>query len=105
MLKRMITPFTKPNNNFESDIDIIELENNLTNDQVLRSYQLARDKEIRVVKLLRRYTYVDLIAYALTVTHKLLDKEPKTYKETIESIESDKLKAAMDEEIRSLKKN
>lgn len=55
------TSFTGPNNNSKFDTDIAESESDSTDDQSLKSYQLVRDRERRVVKPLKRYAYVDMI--------------------------------------------
>ncbi|KAE8674962.1 hypothetical protein F3Y22_tig00111708pilonHSYRG00377 [Hibiscus syriacus] len=50
----------------------------------------------------RRARFVDMVAYALPVVD---DDIPITYQEAIQSLESDKWKSSMDEEMQSLQKN
>ncbi|KAH9770981.1 hypothetical protein KPL71_012549 [Citrus sinensis] len=74
-------------------------------DQGDRSYQLVRDREIRVIKPPKRYAHADLIAFALTTIYELDLDEPKTCSEAVRGNESEKWKTAMDEEMQSLIKN
>ena len=71
----------------------------------LTSYQLARDRSRREIKMPARYVEAeaDIIAYALAVMSK--QTEPRDYKEAIGSKQSQFWKQAMIEEISSLKKN
>lgn len=71
----------------------------------LENYQLARDREIRVKMVPRRYGIVDLISYALAAADKVNREEPVKYKEAMSSKDKCKWLAAMKEEITSLKKN
>ncbi|KAH9649112.1 hypothetical protein KPL70_025867 [Citrus sinensis] len=71
----------------------------------LQDYQLARDKEMRVIRAPKKYGYVDLIAYALTAAHELDYDEPKSYKEAVSGKNEDQCLKTMKEEIDSLYKN
>ncbi|KAH9697414.1 hypothetical protein KPL71_023600 [Citrus sinensis] len=70
----------------------------------LKTYQLARDREKRAIKMPKKYGIADLISFALTVADEVNDEEPLSYKEAMCC--SDKLKwyVAMQDEITSLKK-
>ena len=71
----------------------------------MQDYQLARDRQKRVIKTPKRFTYADLIAYALTAAHELDNDEPKTYREAVSGKDADKWIKAMKDEIKSLHKN
>ncbi|KAH9684612.1 DNA (cytosine-5)-methyltransferase 1B [Citrus sinensis] len=75
------------------------------NPSELETYQLARDRERRAIKMPKKHSTADLISYALTVADEVNGGEPLSYKEAMCC--SDKLKwyAAMQDEIISLKKN
>ena len=75
------------------------------NPSELETYQLARDREIRAIKMPKKYGITDLISYALTVADEVNGREPLSYKKAMSC--GDKLKwyAAMQNEITSLKKN
>lgn len=91
-----------PRENSDSDINTSYSDSKSVDNKTLKSYQLAREREMRVVKPPKRYAYADFITHALTAAHELSIEEPKTYKEAIENKESDKWKVAIDEEITSL---
>ena len=63
-------------------------ESNKTSELV--NYQLARDREMRVVKLPKRYGIANLISYALMVADEVIGEEPESYKQAMNS--RDKLK-------------
>ncbi|PNX72588.1 copia LTR rider, partial [Trifolium pratense] len=50
-------------------------------------YQLARDREMRVIKPSNRFGYADLICYALNADEEVQDSEPKNFREALESID------------------
>ena len=75
------------------------------NQTTLHDYQLARDREMRVIRAPKKYAYADLIAYALTAAHELDYDEPKTYKEAVSGKNADQWLKAMKEEMDSLYKN
>ncbi|WJX42094.1 hypothetical protein P8452_29365 [Trifolium repens] len=68
-------------------------------------YQLARDRERRVITPPNRYGYADLICYALNAAEEVQDSEPKNFREASESIDSKDWLKAMEEEMLSLEKN
>ncbi|CAJ2648276.1 unnamed protein product [Trifolium pratense] len=68
-------------------------------------YQLARDRERRVIKPPNRLGYADLICYALNAAEEVQDSEPKNFREASESIYSKDWLKAMNEEMLSLEKN
>lgn len=71
-----------------------------------QGYQLARDRQRRLIKPPQRYGHhADLVAYALTVASEIDDDEPTSYKDAMNSNEKDKWTAAMQEEMSSLLKN
>lgn len=71
----------------------------------LEGYQLARDRERRVIKMLKKYGIADLISYALIVAEDVNRVEPTSFQEAVSSNQGSKWLAAMNEEIASLKKN
>ncbi|KAH9670747.1 hypothetical protein KPL70_017094 [Citrus sinensis] len=71
----------------------------------IQDYQLARDRQRRVIKTPKRFAYADLIVYALTAAHELDNDEPKTYREAVSGKDADKWTKAMKDEIESLHKN
>ncbi|KAH9733855.1 hypothetical protein KPL71_017172 [Citrus sinensis] len=71
----------------------------------LDNYQLARDREKRVVKLPKRYGIADLISYALMVADEVTGDEPESYKQAMNSRDKLKWLNAMEEEMASLKEN
>ncbi|CAJ2678716.1 unnamed protein product [Trifolium pratense] len=68
-------------------------------------YQLARDRERRVIRPPNRLGYADLICYALNAAEEVQDSEPKNFREASESIDSQDWLKAMNEEMLSLEKN
>ncbi|RVW60778.1 Retrovirus-related Pol polyprotein from transposon TNT 1-94 [Vitis vinifera] len=73
--------------------------------QGLESYSLARDKQKRQVKPLKRYGQVEMTTFALSVAEEIVDMEPKTYQEAINSNEADQWVKAIQKEMDSLRKN
>ena len=71
----------------------------------LSNYQLTRDREKRVIKPPKRYGHADIICYALSVAEEIQNSEPKTWREAIESEDSQLWLQAMSEEMESLRKN
>ncbi|KAK2447548.1 secreted RxLR effector protein [Trifolium repens] len=72
---------------------------------VAPDYQLARDRERRVITPPNRNGYADLICYALNAAEEVQDSEPKNFREASESIDSKDWLKAMEEEMLSLEKN
>ncbi|PNX59082.1 hypothetical protein L195_g051235, partial [Trifolium pratense] len=68
-------------------------------------YQLARDRERRVIHPPNRFGYTDLICYALNAAKEVQDSEPKNFREAFESIDGKFWLEAMNEEMLSLEKN
>ena len=54
----------------------------------LSNYQLTRDREKRVTKPTKRYGHADIICYALSVAEEIQNSEPRTWREAIESEDS-----------------
>ncbi|KAL6328338.1 hypothetical protein AAG906_034481 [Vitis piasezkii] len=73
--------------------------------QGLESYSLARDKQKRQVKPPKRYGQVEMTTFALSVAEEIVDMEPKTYQEAINSNEADQWVKAIQKEMDSLRKN
>lgn len=71
----------------------------------LQSYQLARDKTRREIRLPSRYATANIVEYALNSELNQFDDEPMTYKEAVNSSDRKKWKLAMEEEMDSLYKN
>ncbi|CAJ2651441.1 unnamed protein product [Trifolium pratense] len=68
-------------------------------------YQLARDRERRVIHPPNRFGYADLICYTLNAAEEVQDSEPKNFREASESIDGKFWLEAMNEEMLSLEKN
>lgn len=66
---------------------------------------LTRDKSKRNVKPNMRYAYVDFISYALRTLQDLVDNEPRSFQEAMESRQARQWKEAMIEEMKSLHQN
>ncbi|MCI81496.1 copia LTR rider, partial [Trifolium medium] len=58
-----------------------------SDETTIPDYQLARDRERRVIHPPNRFGYVDLICYALSAAEEVQDSEPKNFRETSESID------------------
>ena len=71
----------------------------------LDNYQLARDRERRVVKMPKRYGIADLISFALMVANEMTGEEPANFKQAMNSKDKGKWLSAMEVEMISLKKN
>ncbi|MCI68008.1 copia LTR rider, partial [Trifolium medium] len=54
---------------------------------IVPNYQLARDKERIVIRPPNRFSYADLIYYALNAVEEMQDSEPKNFREALESID------------------
>ena len=65
----------------------------------LSSYQLVRDRAKRVIKPTKRYDHADIICYTLNVAEEIQNSEPKTWREAIESEDSQLWLQAMNEEM------
>ena len=55
----------------------------------LESYSLARDRQKRQVKPPKKYGQAEMTTFALSVAEEIVDMEPKTYQEAINSNEAD----------------
>ncbi|KAL2533084.1 Retrovirus-related Pol polyprotein from transposon TNT 1-94 [Abeliophyllum distichum] len=86
--------------------DDINLGNNNDDSPLpLADYQLARDRNRRQIRPPNRLGYSVCLCLALLSMHELLDTEPKSYQEVIESEHADKWIIAMKDKIASLYKN
>ncbi|KAH9803501.1 hypothetical protein KPL71_001790 [Citrus sinensis] len=101
--KKSETPTTKESE--EVDDGPYDEEGSESTESGGNTYQLARDRKRRTIRLPKRYAVTDLIAYALSAAHEINDDELKTYQEAITSKNSLEWKKAMDEEVESLIKN
>lgn len=70
-----------------------------------QQYNLARNREMRQIRPPKRYSYADLVVYALSVAEDIEVHESCTYHEVITSGELAQWTIAMSEEIESLHKN
>ena len=70
----------------------------------IEDYHLAKDRERRVIRPPKRFGYIDLIAYALATSREVDEKEPRSYKEAMQSSYKIDWQQAIDEEISSLYK-
>ena len=74
----------------EAGRNISESECESEEDQCVKSYQLVRDREKKVIRPLKKYAYAYLIAFALTAAHELDTDELKTYSEVVNRDDSGK---------------
>lgn len=65
-------------------------------------YNVARDRQRKVVRPPSRYGCSDLVAYALSSALEVAGEEPLSYEEAVRSKDSNKWLAAMESEIESL---
>ena len=68
-------------------------------------YNIATKRARRQIRPPKRYTYADMVTYALTVGESIMILEPCTYKKAISSDEAAEWSIAMTEEMESLYKN
>lgn len=66
---------------------------------------MARDRERRTIRPPSKFEDVDFLAYALASAENLEVEEPRSYKEAMESKDSELWGGASDEEMNSLEKN
>ena len=74
-------------------------------EQQLETYNLARDRQRRMIRPPQRFGHADLICYALNTAEEVEHEEPKSYKEAIKSKDKTLWLEAMKEELYSLSKN
>ena len=70
-----------------------------------KKVQYCHGRARRQIHPSKRYVYVDMIAYALSLTESIEISEPSTYKEVISSGEAVKWTDTINEKIESLHKN
>ena len=92
-----ICPVNKSNS--PATMEELEVEEVLTQEPLSTPEPVAVARPRREIRKPARFT--DMVAYALPV----VDDIPITYQEAMQSLESDKWKSAMDEEMQSLRKN
>ena len=107
--------FSEPLNKFKLKVeskDILKESEKITESHhgvnkalELDNYQLARDRERKVVKMPKRYWIADLISYALMVADEMIGEEPENFKQAMDSKDKWKWLSAMEDEMTSLKKN
>nr|CAN69096.1 hypothetical protein VITISV_025437 [Vitis vinifera] len=73
--------------------------------QGLESYSLARDRQKRQVKPPKRYGQAEMTTFALSVAEEIVDMEPKTNQEAINSDEANQWVKVIQEKMDSLRKN
>ncbi|KAG8502451.1 hypothetical protein CXB51_000402 [Gossypium anomalum] len=93
-----ICPVNKSNS--PATMEELEVEEVLTQEPLSTPEPVAVARPWREIRKPARFT--DMVAYALPVAD---DDIPVTYQEVMQSLESDKWKSAMDEEMQSLRKN
>ena len=71
----------------------------------IQQYSIATGREIRQIRTLQWYGYVDLVSFALNVAKTIEIHEPSTYRETVNGIQFSKWAIAMSEEMESFHKN
>lgn len=98
----------EPSNETSIDQGEEEKEQHLdeeANTPQLQHYNLARDRQMREIRLPQRFGYANLVSYALSVAKDINSHEPQSYCEAITDKESTQWIAAMSGEIESLHKN
>ena len=70
-----------------------------------QQYNIATGRATRQIHPPKRHAYVDMVAYALSMTEPIEIPEPSTYKEAISSGEAAEWTVAVTEEMESLHKN
>ena len=101
----------KESSDSEVDSEVNEDPQIISNDEVsqevddLRNYQLARDRQRRVITPPARYNNSSLVYYALCVAEGIECSEPLNYKEALRSNERSRWIKVMKEEMESLIKN
>ncbi|KAG8479822.1 hypothetical protein CXB51_029312 [Gossypium anomalum] len=93
-----ICPVNKSNS--PATMEELEVEEVLTQEPLSTPEPVAVARPRREIRRPARFT--DMVAYALPIVD---DDIPVTYQEAMQSLESDKWKSAMDEEMQSLRKN
>ena len=69
----------EPNLEVESADDKIKSHDCRSSSSEKETYQLARDREIRVIRMPKRFGIADLISYALAVAEEVIEEEPGSY--------------------------
>ena len=90
---------------FEGDEDDSEVDSSLVDQTNPDRYSVARDRQPRARRLPQRYSYLDLVAYALSSASEVTGEEPLAYDQVVSAKDSDKWVEAMQSKIASLKKN
>lgn len=88
------------------DLGSGDLESESEQEEVQRSYRLARDRPRRQIVPPSRFNDFEVIAaFALVAAEDVVATEPSSYQEAMDSSESDLWNGSMEEEMDSLKKN
>ncbi|KAH9657298.1 Integrase catalytic domain-containing protein [Citrus sinensis] len=95
----------EPNLEVESADDKIKSHDSRTSSSEKETYQLARDREMRVIRMPKRFGIADLISYALTVAEEVIGEELSSYKQAMNSRDKSNWLSIMKKEMASLKKN
>ena len=95
----------EPKENLKESKEMIQPHPESNKTSELANYQLARDRDKRVVKLPKIYGIADLISYALMVADEMIGEEPESYKQVMNKRNKLKWLSTMKEEMISLKKN
>ena len=84
-----------------------DAQGSTSGDDILQEqqYSIATGRARRQIRPPKRYAYVDMVAYALSVTESIEIPEPCTYNEAISSDEAAEWTVVMTEEIEFLHKN
>ena len=73
--------------------------------QQINTYNLARDRQRRVIRPPQRFGHANLNCYALNIAEEVEYEEPKSYKKACKSKDKALWLQAMNEELHSLSKN
>ncbi|KAK0588036.1 hypothetical protein LWI29_033216 [Acer saccharum] len=82
-----------------------ESQNQLEINDSLADYELVRDRARRISKPNSKFSYADVISFALCTGQELENYEPRTYGEAVNCIDKLKWQQAMLEKMNSLEKN
>ena len=70
----------EPNLEVESADDKFKSHDSKSSSSGKDTYQMARDREKRVIRMPKRFDIADLISYELTVAEEVIGEEPGNYK-------------------------
>ena len=76
-----------------------------SDEENLKSCQLARDRARRQIRAPTRYSHAEIVSFALSVAEETKNEEPQSYREAVSRSDKNKWLKALKEEMDSLEKN